>query len=211
MQQNLHSYYKVAELANRLGAQSQFDVNISDSNEGDRCARQLRLTEEQLQVVLRDNKISQYVGLEAPNCGGAPCDLQGMACGAGINTFCITPEGNLQPCCAFPLSLGNLNEQSLTEILTNNAALKQWQNHTLQQFAECGRHDYCDYCNLCAGRGQAEHGDWHKPAENCCYMAKIRYNLAHRLMEGYDPLNGKEFASALQALPKAMVMLKRQF
>ena len=211
MQQNLHSYYKVAELAKRLGAQPQFEVNISDSNEGDRCARQLRLTEEQLQVVLRDNKISQYIGPEVPNYGGTPCDLRGMACGAGINTFCITPEGNLQPCCAFPLSLGNLKEQSLTEILTNNAALKQWQNHTLQQFTECGRHDYCDYCNLCAGQGQAEHGDWHKPAENCCYMAKIRYNLAHKMMEGYDPLNGKEFASALQTLSKTKVMLKRQF
>lgn len=211
MQQNLHSYHKVAELAFKLGAQPQFEINISDSIEGDCCARQLRLTEEQLQIVLRDNNIPMYVGPEAPNYGGYPRDLQGVACGAGKTTFCITPEGNLQPCCAFPLSFGSLKEKSLTEILTNNIPLQQWQNHTLQQFTDCGRHDYCDYCNLCAGHGQMEHGDWRKPSENCCYMAKIRHDLAYKMMEGFDPLNGKEFASALQALPKAKAVLKRQY
>ena len=211
MQPNLHNYYLVADLAFKLGAQPQFEINICDSNEGDTCARQLRLTEEQLQVVLRDNNISLYVGPEAPNFGGQPRQMDGVACGAGETSFCITPEGNLQPCCSFPLSFGNLKNNSLSEILTDNKPLQQWQKHTLLDFTECGRHEYCAYCNLCAGNGQMEHSDWRKPAENCCYMAKVRYNLAQKMMGGYDPLDGKKFVEALQTLPKAKVNLQRQY
>ena len=211
MQPNLRSYYTVADLAFKLGAQPQFEINISDSNEGDQCARQLRLTEEQLQVVLRDNNIPLYVGPEAPNYGGYPRDLDSVACGAGKTSFCITPEGKLQPCCAFPLSFGSLKDNTLADVLKGNEPLKQWQHHSLRQFTDCGQHDYCDYCNLCAGHGQMEHADWQKPAENCCYMAKIRYDLAHTMMEGYDPLHGQEFVMALNALPKAKVVLQRQY
>ena len=209
MQPNLHSYYLVNNIARSLGAQPQFELNISDSIDGDKCARQLRLTEEQLQVVLRDSNVPMYVGKEAPNYGGQPRIMDTSPCGAGETAFCITPEGNLQPCCAFPLSFGNLKENSISEIIIGNTSLKDWQTTTLSEYEECGKHDYCDYCNLCAGQAQSQYGDYKKPAENCCYMAKVRHSLALRMMEGYDPLNGEEFESALKKLPKATVELQR--
>lgn len=211
MQPNLHSYYMVVDLARKLGAQPQFEINITDSNEGDMCARQLRLTEEQLYVVLRDNNIPLYVGPEVPNFGGHHRNLDGVACGSGKTSFCISPEGNLQPCCAFPLSFGNLKRQTIDEIFHENIPMKAWQQHFLNEFTECGRHDYCDYCNLCVGCGYIEHKDWKKPAESCCYMAKVRYNLAHKIIDGIDPLQGQEFVTALKALPKAKVVLQRQY
>lgn len=210
MQPNLHSYYMVADIARQLGAGPQFEINITDSNEGDRCARQLRLTEEQLQVVLRDDNLPLYVGPEAPNYGGQPRQMDVNGCGAGDTTFCITPEGNLQPCCAFPMPFGNLKTHTLQEILSSNK-LEDWRSCTLQKYAECGQHDYCDYCNLCPGQGYVEHGDYKKPAESCCYMAKIRCSLANKMMNGFDPLHGKEFVEALQSLPKVKVELRRIF
>lgn len=209
MQPNLHSYYLVNEIACSLGAKPQFELNITDSVDGDMCARQLRLTEEQLQIVLRDSNVPMYVGQEAPNYGGQPRLMDSMSCGAGTTTFCITPIGVLQPCCAFPLAFGNLKEKSITEVLAENKMLKDWQNTTLKDFEECGKHDYCDYCNLCAGQAQSQYGDYKKPAENCCYMAKVRHDLAKKMMKGYDPLNGEEFESALKKLPKATVELQR--
>ncbi len=209
MQPNLHTYYMVNDIARQLGAQPQFEVSISDSNDGDRCARQLRLNEEQLNVVLRDSNIPLYVGKEAPNYGGQPKLMDQNACGAGKSSFCITPDGNVQPCCAFPMPFGNLKSQSLQEILTDNPLLQKWQSDRLDNYDECGQHDYCDYCNLCAGHNYTEHGDYHQASENCCFMAKVRHRMAHRMMEGYDPLNGQEFASALRALPKAKVVLRR--
>ena len=209
MQPNLHSYYMVADLAKQFGAQPQFEINISDSVEGDRCARSLRLTEEQLQVVLRDDNIPMYVGPEAPNYGGQPRKMDVNACGAGDTSFCITPDGNFQPCCSFPMAFGNLKSHSIDEVLNGNEKLTTWRNATLQSYKECGRYDYCGYCNLCPGLAYSEHEDYLYASENCCYMAKVRHRLAQRMMEGHDPLNGQEFVTALQALPKAKVDLRR--
>lgn len=211
MQPNLHSYYLVADIAKKFGVRPQFEISITDSNEGDHCARQLRLTEEQLQVVLRDNNIPLYVGQEAPGYGGQPRLMDVNGCGAGSTSYCITPEGYMQPCCAFPMKFGNLKEKSVREILTNNEIRSQWLKSTLNDYEECGRYDYCGYCNLCPGQGYIEHGDYKKASENCCYMAKIRHRLATKMMDGYNPLNGKEFVEALKALPRAQVKLERLF
>ena len=209
MQPNLHSYYMVADLAKKYGAEPQFEININDSIDGDLCARQLRLTEEQLQVVLSDRNNSLYVGHEAANHLGEYRDMKSGACEAGRTAYCITPEGNIQPCCAFPLSFGSLKRNSISDILTNNEPLQKWQKHTLQQFIECGRYEYCNFCNLCAGNGQMEHGDWRMPSENCCYMAKIRFNLAQKIKDGFDPLHDNDFVQVLKALPKTKVNLRR--
>lgn len=209
MQPNLHSYYLVNDLARSLGAIPQFEVNISDSIDGDRCARQLRLNEEQLQIVLRDSNVPMYVGPEAPNYGGYSRIMDEPPCGGGKNAFCITPDGYIQPCCAHPLHFGNIKKQRIKEILSDNLTLINWQQTPLKDYEECGQHDYCDFCNLCAGNAQSQYGDYRKAAENCCYMAKVRHNLAKRMMEGYDPLNGEEFESALQRLLKATVAMHR--
>ena len=209
MQPNLHSYYLVNNIARSLGAVPQFELNITDSVEGDQCSRRLMLTEEQLQVVFRDSNVPMYVGPEAPNYGGQPRTMDANACGAGTFSYCISPDGNLQPCCSFPMSFGNFKEKSLNDIILNNELLTAWQKDTLQNYEDCGKHEYCDYCNLCAGQNYVEHNDYRKAAENCCYMAKVRHRFAHRMMEGYDPLNGEEFESALQRLPKATVNLHR--
>ena len=211
MQPNLHSYYMVTNLAKQYGAEPQFEINITDSNEGDRCARQLRLTENQLEVVLRDNNIKLYIGEEAPNFGGQAKDMNTNGCGAGHFSFCITPEGNLQPCCSFPMILGNLKRQSFQNILEKNEYLENWRQATLNEYTECGKNEYCAYCNLCPGQGYIEHGSYLKPAESCCYMAKIRYNLAQKMKSGYNPLNGKEFVEALHELPINNIELRRIF
>lgn len=209
MQPNLHSYYMVADLAKQFGAQPQFEINISDGIEGDKCARRLRLTKEQLHVVLRDDNIPLYVGPEAPNFGGQPRIMDVNACGAAETSFCITPDGSFQPCCSFPMAFGNLKNHSLDEVLYENEKLSTWRKATLQTYKECGRYEYCNYCNLCPGLAYSEHGDYLCASENCCYMAKVRYHLAQRMMEGYDPLNGKDFVTALQALPTKPLNLQR--
>ena len=209
MQPNLHSYYLVADLAKKYGAVPQFEININDSIEGDRCSRQLRLNEEQFQVVLRDDNIPYYVGPEAPGFGGQQRSIDVNGCGAGGTTFCITPEGNLQPCCAFPMPFGNLKHQSMEEILTDNQVLIEWRSATLKQYDDCGKHEYCAYCNLCAGNNYVEHGDYRKASENNCTMAKTRCKMANRMMQGFDSLQGQDFVTALKALPIANVDLMR--
>lgn len=211
MQPNLHSYYLVADLAKRYGAQPQYEINITESNDGDVCAKQLRLTEEQLQVVLRDNNLALYVGPEAPNYGGQKRDPNFCSCGAGGTGFCMSPNGDLKGCPAFTLVYGNTMKQPLLNILANSKSLEEWREAVVKDFTECGKYEYCDYCNLCAGVNYTEHGDFRKPAETNCYMAKCRYNLAQKLMKENKPMNREQFVKALQKLSKTKVVLQRQY
>lgn len=211
MQPNVHSYYMVANLAKQFGAQPQFEINITESNDGDLCAKQLRLTEEQLNIVLRDNNLALYVGKEAPNYGGQKRDLSLCSCGAGATGFCMSPNGDLRACTAFTQVYGNLKEQDIRSILQGSKSLKDWKNAVIRDYEECGHYVYCDYCNLCAGVNFTEHGDFRKAAETNCYMAKIRYNLAQKLMEHEETMDKDQFIKKLQALPVKKIELHRQF
>lgn len=211
MQPNLHSYYLVTDIAKKYGAIPQYEINITESNDGDICAKQLRLTEEQLQVVLRDRNLSLYVGKDVPNYGSMKRDLSSCSCGAGGTGFCMSPNGDLRACAAFTEVYGNLLEQSVSEIISGSATLKEWRNAKIADFDECGRHEYCDFCNLCAGTNYSEHGDYHKPAETNCYMAKCRYNLAHELMELDSFMTREQFIAELNNLPIKQVKLRRMY
>lgn len=181
MQPNFTTYKGIADIAKSVGGQPQFEVSVTDSVEGDKYVSQnLRLTSEQYKIVLRDANIPLYVGPEAPNYGGQKKDMKSKGCRAGENSFCIRPDGEVIPCCSFHLSFGNLRNESIKEILKSEN-LKEWLEYSLEDNKECGREDYCDYCNLCPGLAYSEHGDFKKASENCCYIAKIRYNLADKL------------------------------
>ena len=193
MRPNVHNYYTVMDIAKEYGLFVQYELNVTDSIDGDKCVSHfLRLTPDMLDIVLQDDNTPMYVGKEAPNYGGQSKDMNVNGCGAGMNTFCITPNGDLIPCCAFHLKFGNLCDSSVTEILNQNDILRFWQKLTLEQYEECGKHEYCAYCNLCPGINYSEHGDVRKAGENNCYTAKCRWSLANRLMKGEAPISVRD-------------------
>ena len=211
MQPNIHSYYMVADLAKEYRAIPQFEINITESNDGDICAKQLRLTEEQLQVILRDNNLALYVGKEAPNYGGQKRDLSMCSCGAGGTGFCMSPNGDLRACPAFTQVYGNLSHQTVSKILSESSTLEIWRKAVVSDYTECGRHDYCDYCNLCAGINYSEHQDFRKPAESNCYMAKCRFNLAHKLMKHDESIEREDLIKLIRKLPINKIVLQRNY
>ena len=205
MRPNVKSYYMVADIAKQYGAVPQFEISLTDSIEGDKCvSKYLRMTPEQLEIVLRDDNIALYVGKEAPNYGGQQKQMDENPCGAGDNSFCITPEGNLIPCCSFHTLFGNIKQQSISDITKESNELAYWRGLKLSDYEECGRYDYCSYCNLCPGNNFIEHGTPLKASEVNCYVAKIRFNLAQKMMQGYDPLDGKTLRERLAELPDFM-------
>ncbi len=215
MKPNISSYYMVAELAKEYGAFIQYELNVTDSIEGDKCvSNYLRLSSEAMEIVLRDPNTPMYVGEEAPNYGGQPKRMKENACGAGYNSFCITPDGSFVPCCSFHYRFGNLKKMSVKDLLFTSTKLKYWQSLSLQDYQDCGRHKYCDYCNLCPGCNYSEHGDVLQPGENNCFMAKCRFALANKLKEGKDPLEGKPIYDKLKELyptQPAIGKIKRMF
>ena len=207
MRPNVKSYYIVADIAKQYGAVPQFEISLTDSIEGDKCvSKYLRMTKEQLEIVLRDDNIPLYVGKEAPNYGGQKKPMDENPCGAGSNSFCITPEGNVIPCCAFHTLFGNVRSESVFNIINKSKELSYWRRLTLNDYEECGRYDYCSYCNLCPGNNFIEHGTPLKASEVNCHIAKTRFELAEKMMQGYDPLNGKTIRERLTELPDYIPM-----
>lgn len=201
MRVNAKCYRDVALLAREIRANFQIECNIFDSLDGDRCVSSfLRLSEEQLRIILRDPMVPQYVGAEVENYGARKFDMNSSPCGAGKQFVCITPSGNVILCPTFHAIIGNLKHNSLSDVLTKSAALNKWKETQLGSFEECGRHDYCSFCTLCPGLNFAEHGTIVKAAENNCFLAKIRYRLMTDLKEGKDPLNGNDIEENLCSL-----------
>ncbi|MBO4851977.1 MAG: radical SAM protein [Prevotella sp.] len=211
---NLKSYYTVTDIGKKYGIPVQYELNVSDSIEGDRCvSKYLRLSPEQLEIVLRDPNTVMYVGKDIEKYGETKIDMERNACKAGYHTFCVTPNGNLIPCCAFHLSFGNLQNQSVHEIISKSDLLKWWRNLKVNDYEECGKKKYCGFCNFCVGINYSEHGTPIKAAENNCYVAKIRYQLAQKIeKESYDPLKGMDLKSRLNQLQEISVgAIQREF
>lgn len=202
MRSNVKSYYMVADIAKQYGAVPQFEIGVSDSVDGDKCVSQnLRLTPEQLEIVLRDDNVPLYVGKEAPNFGGQKKLMDRNTCGGGHNNCTITPEGNVIPCVSFHAKFGDANKDNVNHIYKISSDWRLWNNTILKDYEECGQYDYCDYCNLCPGHNFSEHGTPLKASEHCCYLAKARYKLAEKMKNGYDPLKGKTLQQVLSELP----------
>jgi MoaA/NifB/PqqE/SkfB family radical SAM enzyme len=201
MQPNIKGYHIVKDIAERYGALPQFSVCIVNSLEGDRCAGiHLRLPPNLLEIVLRDKDLPLYIDSETEtSCEIPRCD-----------SFCITPEGYVQTCCMFPSTFGDLKEMTFGQILQSSKELQWWRNVNQKDYAECGKHPYCDYCKPCPGINYTETGSPLKPAETNCYIAKLRYDLAYKLKQGYDPLNGKSVQEYLLTTASPLCSLKQE-
>jgi radical SAM protein with 4Fe4S-binding SPASM domain len=83
----------------------------------------------------------------------------GIGCHAGHMYFSLRPNGDIYPCTFLPIKVGNIREQSLTEIWRNSEVLKNLrQRHTLK--GKCGGCEYREGCGGCRGRAYACTGDY---------------------------------------------------
>ena len=213
LRNNLKSYRGITDIARKAGGTALFEACINDSVEGDKCvSRYLRLTPEEYSIILRDNNIDLYVGLDIDNFGRQIHHLDKPICEGGRWAVCISPTGDIMPCTGFHFCFGNLKNSSFREVIETSKTWKEWKDSKLSDCTECTKHDYCDFCVICPGKAFSEHGDWKLPAENCCYIAKIRYKVAMDLMSGKDPLNGKTVDECIADLPEFQLpKLKRIF
>lgn len=215
IQPNLKSYFLVKPYMEKYGSNCYFDLMITDSIDGDKCASQhLRLTPEQMEVVLLDQDVIQHVPInvstideDAPIGNPEPH----APCGAMLYSYNINPNGNLTPCSAFPLVLGNLKEKSIQEIVNGNKLIGEWSSTRESDYEECFTHDYCDYCYFCPGNNYNDRGSRFKAGENNCYLAKIRYATIQKLKNGIDILNGKKLTERISELDVEIPQLNREY
>lgn len=214
MQTNLKSYFSVKPYVKKYGSTQAFDLMLTDSIDGDKCvSKHLRLTPEQLSVVLLDEDVLQHIPLEKVknNITVDRSFLNGTPCGAANEVFCINPNGDVIPCCTFHKVLGNVKKDSIKLIVKTNAFLDKWHHIKKEDYGECYTHEYCFYCNFCPGNNFNDKGEPLNGGENNCYLAKARYNTIMRLREGKDILNGKTIEDNIKEMNVKEDELKHEY
>lgn len=205
MRSNCKSYRGVIGIANKYSALLQLECNIFDSVDGDECvSKYLRLTPDELKIVLRDKENPLYTGLEMENNGARTFDNNQNVCAAGYSGFCLTPDGKLTLCVSFQSEIGDLRKEKVKDVLIKSE-LKQWRKCTFSDYKECGEKNFCKYCSLCPGLNFAKNGSPFIPCDDNCYMARIRYELIESLKKGEDPLIGMDIDEALSKLPDVSI------
>lgn len=177
---NFDSYKSIYDLARKYNALPQIEINIRNTLDGNKYAsKELRLEESQYEALFSDRNIMPYI--DGSSLGKiVPRDFSRNVCRAGINSCTITPEGNVIPCPSFHMHLGNVREMSIREIFVNEP-LKKWREISLDDYEECGHHQYCNFCAICPGENLSDTSSPLKASPNKCFMAKKRYAYAVKL------------------------------
>lgn len=198
MKPNLKSYHLVKNLAKEYGAVPQFEVNLCIGVDGDMSMiNHLRLSKDEFEVLLRDDDIPLYVGLDVSNEGKMVKKFDAGPCSGGYGTYTITPNGEMVICVNFHLVLGNVKQKSIKAILQSDS-LKKWRELSIGDIEGCGTKPECDFCNLCSGNNYSEHHILTKPSDVNCWLAEVRYGLMQKLKAGIDTLNGLSVPERLQ-------------
>ncbi len=84
----------------------------------------------------------------------------GRGCAAGMPNGYLTilPNGDIIPCMLLQIKLGNVREESITQIWDDSQILSKLRNRNLLE-GECGRCVYRDKCAGCRGRAYEETGN----------------------------------------------------
>ncbi|KXB02196.1 hypothetical protein AKJ45_03650 [candidate division MSBL1 archaeon SCGC-AAA261F19] len=92
-------------------------------------------------------------------------------CSAGLIYAGLTPSGDLIPCVPAPIKLGNLLDQDLEEIWTNNELLNYIRRRKDLKGA-CKKCDYNDICGGCRYTAYVLNSDWLGPDPSCPFGPK---------------------------------------
>jgi len=172
MKENIIQIGGIKALAKEVGAILQFDPIVVPKIDGNR---------DPLQHELTDTDLHRFFSLEIaePNPAKEPNPRlsQPIICRAGRDLCCISPRGDIYPCMAFPITLGNLRKQSFAEIWRGVEAEKL-RKLTPSDLHECVSCPDLNYCTRCWGLAAVESGDLLGPSQINCRIARIRHRIS---------------------------------
>lgn len=181
MKINFNERHRVKNLAKSLGAQFLPSYIITARNNGSKDTFDLRLSNEQLQILFEEDIFSYYRGrkpFQEHQFYMGFKDLQKAApCYSGINCCCVDSRGNVLPCNQLLYKLGNLRDSSFPEIWHNSLALKKLRSIKVKDLYVCSKCKMLAYCSRCPGLALLEGGDILGPSFENCRITAIQFNL----------------------------------
>lgn len=96
-----------------------------------------------------------------PELGGELVNLAEFmgGCGCGRLYCAIRPNGDIEPCVFFPLTIGNIKNDDFEELWRNNTILSDLRNKDILE-GNCGECNYRYYCGGCRARAYGYTGNY---------------------------------------------------
>jgi radical SAM protein with 4Fe4S-binding SPASM domain len=92
-------------------------------------------------------------------------------CGCGRFYCAIRPNGNIEPCVFFPLTVGNVKKDDFEELWQYNSILKELRNKGVLE-GNCSTCEYRYYCGGCRARAYGYTGNYLGPDPGCIKNTK---------------------------------------
>jgi len=89
-------------------------------------------------------------------------------CGCGRFYCAIRPNGNIEPCVFFPLTVGNIKEDDFEDLWINNSVFKEIRSKDKLE-GNCGKCNYRYYCGGCRARAYGYTGNYLAPDPGCIF------------------------------------------
>ena len=161
MEENVNVRGGVGDLADELGAYAQFDPQVTPRNDGDLSPTSHSIDDTELSNVVHASQLRGAL------------DLDTALCAAGRDSASISPAGDVLPCVQWPMPIGNLRQQSFSEIWSSPEA-SAIRDLTMSKLDTCRDCPDLGFCSLCLGLNYVENGDATRPSSSVCRMARAR-------------------------------------
>jgi len=179
---NVEEYRELYEHFTKRGIEVTFNSKIRGTNSNSISTYPLNLSSEdkvRVEVYRLD-----HAGGPAPH-GIAPKPEVSHFCSAGRTMAYISPDLQVYPCVSYPMPVGDLKEQSLTEIWSGGNGLDAVRGHTRKDTDICGTCAARNHCSYCPGAAYIEtDGDPLTPPEVVCATAFAKLEAAERYLAG---------------------------
>lgn len=208
MNSTAYDWKALDAIAEETGSRIAFDSMISAGNDMNQDPTQLNMDMIQVIELAATPGSPIFVGDKTNNFGKKSKSLKREVCGAGVTLMSMTPEGTVTPCCALPLDVGSVREQSFKEIWESRnssvqkpivrpeklppeekvsrtpTTLAEWRSIKLENYEECGTHDRCSWCDKCPGAALNETGNVFSASSVQCKIATGKMEAAKMLERG---------------------------
>ena len=185
MRQNADDYENLLKLGRRLGVAILTSISIMPSH-GGKSAEQFRLLnrEQYCKILALQEKY------QAADFGKEVHKRGKYICASGLDALSIDPFGDVHPCNAHPLVLGNVKERLLKDIWEKSEELLAMQEiRPADLDPKCKQCEDFDWCSVCMGSAIRENGKL-TPCSDTCMIA----NAYHCMYKKKKDQRKEEFA-----------------
>jgi len=170
--QNLHQVPTLMEMCRELGIKFKCDAHMWRPWNG---------SEAQISDLKLDRAGMQefYRLYRQPAPQDRSCAMGVAMCNAGRSRAGITPFGQVNPCTTYGqgMVIGDLHEQTFTEIWLNSPMLRRYREMTSKSYPKCDACEMSAFCDWCPGLSSWAGNDYTEPYAELCDDTEIKKEL----------------------------------